>query len=209
MTVQVFLNFAAFALGVVAGYFAVYLREWYVRPKLEIIEGPPMFGSDLVKHVLIVRNLGKTVARNVVAALQIDVSRQDLLTASELDEVVEGPGSWHIGSPLISPTNFRIPRGDKLCWEDIGNPLKMDINPGLHAGLSTYRVTLPSKEILIPTEQGWAPLKMVLRPRKYRATIVVSGENAQPREVRFDLEPGHADVKIKITYNGPLQSWPF
>lgn len=53
---QFLLSFFIFVLGIVAGYFAVYIREWYLRPKLEVLSDRPLFSKVMTAHVIVVRN---------------------------------------------------------------------------------------------------------------------------------------------------------
>lgn len=77
---QFLLSFVIFVLGIVAGYFAVYVREWYLHPKLEVLPGRPLSSKAMTAHVIVVRNKGRTAAKNCMGALVLDALPEDILS---------------------------------------------------------------------------------------------------------------------------------
>jgi predicted mannosyl-3-phosphoglycerate phosphatase (HAD superfamily) len=97
---QFLINFFIFVLGIVAGYFAVYIREWYLRPKLEVLPGRPLFSEVMTAHVIVVRNKGRTAAKKLYGALVLDAKQEDILSEA--------------GDIILNKNNFREIRGEKL-----------------------------------------------------------------------------------------------
>lgn len=202
--IQAFLFVASFALGVIAGYLSLYFREWYIRPVLKILPDRPMVSKEMVEHVLVVKNKGRSAAKNCIGMVTIDVERDDLLTKvpAELEvfkKIVSGEQEPEtLVKYHLTKDNFREIKDEKICWADIPNPVSITINPGLISGLAICRALKPSLELYFPSEGGWKHLKMILRLREYKGKIMVSAENSKPVEAHFKIVPIKDDVRVEI-----------
>ncbi len=201
-----FLFVLTFAAGVVAGYLSLFLREWLMRPRLRIFGDRPMRSGEMIDHVLVVKNEGRTAAKNCIGMVTLNVSAEDLVAeapaelqvfARTVAGVTEQSGTTRIKYHLTRE-NFRPVRDEKTCWADIPNPVAITINPKLVSGLEMYRVIKPGLTLLFPSEGGWGHIKMALTPREYHGRVVVSAENAEPVEAAFRIIPDREDVRIEL-----------
>ena len=193
-------------VGLIIGIISWAFPRWWSRPKLKILADRPLKSGTLITHTLIVKNTGRSAAINCIGSITIgNVTVDDLVTElpSELKKYGEaltealpktaGPIRYH-----LTKETFREVRDEKLCWSDIGNPGRININPGLVSGLDVYRVKPDEKHLYFPSDGGWQNIKMVLKSKKYEGELIVSAENAAPVKRRFTLIPTEKDVIIEL-----------
>lgn len=200
------LLFLGGVLAAIPGYFfAIWLYDLLRRPRLRILPDVPMRSAEMVDHVLIVENTGRSAAKNCVGIIALDATAGDVITkaTAELgafrkifggEEVSAGRVHYH-----LTKENFRPVLREKTCWADIPNPVAITINPKLASGLEIYRVALPDRQLIFPSEGGWQHVRMVLEPREYRGWVVVSAENAKPVERTFRVIPEADDMRLELT----------
>jgi len=174
------------------------IYDWLKRPILKIIEDCPLRLPQreneplITEHSILIRNEGKTSARNCTGLIIIDTKERDLIEP------------FITNLPVLLPPGFSAKRvlGGKVCWAEFGNPAHLTINAHDEALLNIYRVVCKGghTHIEIPSEKGWKVLRMALSASKeYTGILRITAENAQPVEKRFKLKPVDShDVVIEF-----------
>lgn len=175
------------------------IHEWLVCPILEIGDDYPLHHPGktenkllITQHSVVVKNKGKTAAKNCTGIVIIDVKPEELIQP------------FITNLPVLLPPSFSGKRvlGGQVCWAEIDNPARITINARDEALLDIYRVVCKGRHrhIEIPSERGWKVLRMALSAsREYTGTLRVTAQNAKPVEKRFKSKPvNHYDIGIEF-----------
>ena len=161
------------------------------RPKLKIeLRDDSVLAQNkqVIYHRLQVINEGKTVAPGCVATIKIkNATKENVLEDEE----------WR---PILKSDNFGVravlENSQFLCWSFGGNPSVLALNPDVPYTVDVLafdygQIVDPKsapavQRVIIPSEMGWKPPRVVLKPGRYVIWVRVSGENCKPsNEVRF------------------------
>ncbi len=162
------------------------IKNHYHKPKLELEGDEAATGSKVYAHVVKVRNKGRSIAKNCVGELTIDIYKNDI---AHIPQNVLNANGY-----CIHQNNFRAIKDEGLCWSFGNNPDKIMINPRTYKKLDFYQVYIGSREIDIPSEKGFKKKRVKLKPKDYMGTITVSAENAEPVTRSFKMIVKKNDV---------------
>lgn len=174
--------------AMVVGILAPLFLDRHRSPKLQILRKDDQNVEDngaTCYHRVLVRNNGRRAAINCVGVISLQaVKSKDVIAGGILD-----PGSFGDGRCL---------EREMLTWTfwpGGQNPSHLSINPKTQERLHVYRVlrkkvtggfVLRKKvsfrpvKLVIPSERGWNPPRVILQPGDYSGEITVSAENADP-----------------------------
>lgn len=159
----------------------------------------PLFSNNGFFWSIIVANMGRTVATNCTGNITLfDIDEGDTMQEHEgiKDESLPRYNEEKLDldfprSPLITPNKFREIRNSSLCWSLIGNPEKMDINPGTTRGLDICRVQYhPDADfwyLIFPSERGWRKVRCRIKAKPIRGRIFVCPSNIFPKILDFEI----------------------
>jgi len=168
-----------------------WILDWWFKPRIQVSSTDEVLRErDVLYHRLAITNRGRRELRSCVSTISIrNMAYDDIATTAK--------------KQVITPEDFRSKghmENELLHWSTLGHGSSQNINPKVTVKLDLYRVLLSgdgkSDLIQIPSEQGWEPLKISLRPRArpYDGAVVVSGANTEPRAVEFELVTREDDV---------------
>jgi hypothetical protein len=188
MWVSIIASLGGAFLGSVIG---PWILDWWFKPRIQVSSADEVLRErGVLYHRVAITNRGRRELRSCVSAISIRNMAYDDIAATAKKQV-------------ITPEDFRSKshmENELLHWSTLGHGSSQNINPKVTAKLDLYRVLLSSDGkpdlIQIPSEQGWEPLKISLRPRAlpYDGKVVISGANTEPREVDFKFVTAEDDV---------------
>ncbi len=186
------------------------LTRFLYRPKVIIrLKGvQPLFSDGGFFLSVRVANTGRTVAPNSIGNVTIDYESSDLMDPDEykLDKAEESLPTYRLENikldfprhQLVTPGKERSIKNSSLCWSVLGNPQKVDINPGSNENLEICRVQSieghGTKEkfwyLIFPCEQGWRKVRCRIRLRNgvpLSGKIFICPSNVFPTVRKFQI----------------------
>jgi len=169
------------------------ILDWWLKPRIQVSSMDEVLSErGVIYHRLAIANRGRRELRSCVGAISIKNVGYDDITTTPKKQMIT-PEDFHNKGEM---------ENELLHWSTLGHGSSQSINPMVTAKLDLYRVLLSNDGkpdlIQLPSEHGWEPLKITLRPRAlpYNGTIVVSGANTDPRELHFQLVVEENDVRF-------------
>ncbi len=155
------------------------IMRFLYRPNVLILlkEVMPMYSDGGFFLSVLVANAGRTVAANSVGNITINYPIGDLIDPDQysLDASEQSLPTYRLENikldyprhQLITPDKSRYIKNSSLCWSSLGNPSRVDINPGSSESLEICRVQLYEDKrtnqkfwyLIFPCEQGWRKVR--------------------------------------------------
>ncbi len=157
-----------------------------------------------------IENYGRTVAKDCIATITlIGISEKDILSAEKISLSENLPQyrneSIDLATPreqIVSASHFRPLKRTSLCWAKLGNPDKIDINPGVSQSvdLCKYQIGDEINYFIFPSEMGWRRLRVRLTGKKISGYVLICLSNEFPTRVNIVLSvraDGISDLRVK------------
>lgn len=213
-------NFISLLIGTLLG--AEIMRFLY-RPHviIQFKNLMPLYSDNGYFLSIKVANRGRTAASNCIGNITLKYILDDLISpnAFNLDKFEDSLPRYRLEDieleyprhQLITPHKQREIKNSTLCWSELGNPLKMDINPGASQNLDICRIQkyidLETNDVfwylIFPCEQGWRKVRARI---KIKPNTTISGKlficpnNVFPtvRKFIFELKDNNDFPTFKI-----------
>ena len=144
-----------------------------------------------------VANLGRTVAKDCIGTITLlDMDRSKLMDVSEADSLESLPEYKEENITLdfprfqiMSPATFRLIESEPLCWAELGNPQRLDINPGMTQQLDVCKIHFGKvgNYIIFPSEHGWRKIRIRTKIRNIKGRIMICPSNEFPTPINFRI----------------------
>jgi hypothetical protein len=196
--------------GAVVALGGAQLLAFFGRPQLHITEDIPETGTSFSCHAIRVRNTGRSTAEKCIGALTIPgLGIEDLVDAENILKLVDlgipiqkfgvhGGESFLMNGSAKSAKSFRPIEGELLAWSRIGNPVEVNLPPGVGTTLDLCRYVNndATAQIDLPSEKGWSHVRAVLKAKRYEFIVTVYAANAGHCQKSFNVVP---EVKGGLT----------
>lgn len=178
------------------------ISRFLYRPKVIIRfkDINPLYTKDGFFGSIHVANLGRTVATDCMGTISLDnVFKEDIMESHEAvsDESLPSYRDEKIDldfprSQLVSPLSFREIKNVSLCWSMLGNPFKIDINPGTTQSLDIFRMQFHNDKkfwyIIFPSEKGWRNVRVRMKLKHITGRILICPSNEFPTILKFAIK---------------------
>jgi len=173
------------------------LTRYFYKPKVVIRykDVTPLKLSSGTFWSLRVENRGRTVATDCIGVISIDeIKPSDIVEFKDADANEHLPDypneTTDLSVPreqIISNTYFREINRVSLCWAKLGNPDKLEINPGISQSIDVckYHKSQNGGYFIFPSEDGWRRLRVRIRKDAFSGSIFICPSNEFPTQINF------------------------
>ncbi|MDL2312823.1 hypothetical protein LJC68_08105 [Bacteroidales bacterium OttesenSCG-928-B11] len=175
-----FLNDASTVIGLIIGtLLGAEISRYLYKPNviIKFKDISPLFSDNGFFASILVANKGRTASIGTQGKITLNYNEERLMNPSEfkLDAFENSLPTYRIENikmdyprhQLITPEKNRTIKNSSLCWSTLGNPDKVDINPGASETLDIFRAQRYVDEIsnrvfwylIFPCEQGWKKVR--------------------------------------------------
>lgn len=175
------------------------ITRYFYKPKV-VIRYKDMTPLELTSGTfwsIRVENRGRTVATDCIGLITINnISIEDIVDQNDADgdeNLPEYRGETvDLSFPreqIISRSYFREVDRVSLCWSKIGNPDRIDVNPGVVQSIDVCKFHRSSggDYFIFPSEDGWRRLRVRIRNRQITGSILVCPSNEFPTQIDFTI----------------------
>ena len=188
------------------------ISRFLYRPRVIIRfkEISPLYSKDGFFWSIVVANHGRTAASNCIGTITIkDLPKENILGPADamVDEALPKYEDEDIDldyprSPLITPDKFRDIKNCTLCWSQLGNEPRIDINPGTTQTLDVCRVQFNTQKqfwyLVLPSERGWRKVRLRMKVTNIKGRILICPSNEFPTVLDFEIKQKKNEEPIFI-----------
>ncbi len=175
------------------------ITRYFYKPKVIIKykDVAPLVLETGTFWSLRVENRGRTVATDCIGVLTLeDVTPEDIINQNEADtkELLpeyrgEAIDMSFPREQIISRNYFREINRTSLCWAKLGNPDKIDVNPGVSQSIDICKHHRLGEfdYFIFPSEEGWRRLRVRVKSKNLKGSLYICPSNEFPTQIDFTI----------------------